>query len=214
MATVCVGGCLTTDTSGKLVISTGTWNHTCSNNLGATIHCSDDGVLRGEPSPVTVFDYASPAPTVTNAATAGLPLGTTLDYSTSGNRVSITNTSACLSMLVELTMGARLQVDFDHANTTPGGHVYALVGQYRINGGAYSDYQRTQWAEQDATTPATPDNSTQAGTVWPVALRPFTLAPGASAIIDTRVNVEISGVNTSVRTRISEPSIRIVGRTL
>lgn len=219
MASVCVGCGLKVDSAtGKLIAATSTWPWACPDTNGAAVYCSADGNLRVDPPYLLQSESAAEGATMIRDDNTVPCTGssTPLNLNTSTGRIGVSNNSACRTMLVELRLGARLRFDITQAQFTDSTsglddqHI-ELRSNYRVNGGPFITHQVTTFDLNQT-------SFTIAGSQQDFPPVPFTIAPGATAVIDTQIAYLCTpGVNNAFIQGfliLNQPAITAIGRSI
>ncbi|MER6557862.1 hypothetical protein ABT300_08855 [Streptomyces sp. NPDC001027] len=210
-----VTGCgLTGDGSpgSPLAAAVDTWPYACDiGTSGSGVYCDPaTGELKGEPPQTTASGGAQ------SGATQQLPwpgtaCGSFTQVSQRLAAATIVNPSSCRPMVVTMQMNGRLRADVDaavHGDPTPPSTGVNVFGEYQINGGGFQVYRNATWVT-DATTASV--TAVGGDDIHPP--QNFTIPPGGSATVDTRIRVICTTANSTVRLVLNEPAISLFGVT-
>ncbi|MFF6801159.1 hypothetical protein [Streptomyces sp. NPDC012616] len=195
-----------------IVVNTQAWPYACPVDAeGGGIYCDPaSGELKGEPGQVTASGGNLGGATQ-QITWPGGACGSFTQVSERLAAATIINPSSCRPMLVTMQINGRLRADVDaavHGDPTPPSTGINVFGEYRINGGGYTLYRNATWVT-DATTQSV--TATGGDDVHPP--QTFTIPPGGSATIDTRIRVICTTANSTIRLVLNEPAISLFGVT-
>ncbi|MFD3848203.1 hypothetical protein ACFWVB_20220 [Streptomyces microflavus] len=208
---VCVDGdCFGVGPTGTLELRSQAWPHACDPTEGGGVYCDAGAGLRTDPPHTALGGGGAGAGTQTILWPGGA-CGVLTQISQRLAAASFTNPSPCRAMVVSMQINGRLRADADGGqfeNPVPVSSGVNVLGEYRINGGAWIAYRNATW-DSDATA----DSVSTVGGDHITPPLTLTIPPGGNVVIDTRIRVTCANTNSVVRFVVNEPQISLMGVT-